>query len=299
MLHKIINLVFSFWGWSFRSENFTVFPEVLFEGEYITLQCTVHNECSRIGTAYVRFLVAEAYSLNSPLFDSDRDLSQIEKQRLRLWNIQPGNAMSAAQRFRIPNGYAGRPFDVRVQIWNPRRLFNAPRPWKFFDSGWKGGFEVVTRPIAHEPVKVFISYSWDSQAHRDWVKEFGDELRKHNLDVVADWKDLQPGEEATLFMERGVVDSRITILICTETYTRKANERSAGVGYETILSANEYLQRTPEERARIIPIVRENNLPTRRKIPLYLGSAIYVDMSGPDWRAGPMLALVVAISRIA
>ena len=99
-------------------------------------------------------------------------------------------------------------------------------------------------------------------------------------------------------MERGISESKVTILICTETYTRKANEREpGGVGFETIISSHEYSNRLPEERTRFIPAIRDNGLPRGRKLPKYLGSFIYVDMSGPDWQAKPMLDLVNAIRR--
>lgn len=98
-------------------------------------------------------------------------------------------------------------------------------------------------------------------------------------------------------MERAVTESDVSLLICTKTYTEKANERRAGVGYESILYTNEYLIRTPEERARMIPVVRDNDPPGGQKLPRYLGSATYVDMSGLDWHARPMLDLVDAIKR--
>jgi hypothetical protein len=89
-----------------------------------------------------------------------------------------------------------------------------------------------------------------------------------------------------------------TTLAGTENYTRKADNReSGGVGFETIISSHEYKVRTAEERARFIPIIRDNGLPEGRKLPKYLGSAIYVDMSGDNWHAKPMLALVNAIRR--
>jgi hypothetical protein len=186
---------------------------------------------------------------------------------------------------------------VRFQVWNPHRLFHGPKPWRFSDTGWHGGFEVVSSKTANVPITVFISYSWHPPEHKQWVKHLAEELRKYNIDIVSDWKDLRPGEEATLFMERGIIECKVTLLICSEAYTSKSNERKAGVGFETILSSHEYMNRTPEERTRMIPVVRDNSLPNGRKLPRYLGSAIYVDMSGPDWRAGPMISLVEAIRR--
>lgn len=66
-------------------------------------------------------------------------------------------------------------------------------PWQFYDTDWIGGFEVTSIPST-ESLKAFISYSWDTETHKDWVRRLVEELRKHNIDAVFDQKDLRPGE---------------------------------------------------------------------------------------------------------
>jgi len=297
MVRWLSVLVGSLWGWSFRADAVELPLKVLYEGEDAVLSCRIRNDGLRLGTVYVRFLVADSYALDHPLFDSDRDLPANERQALRLIDMPRGEVRSVVCRFKVPTGSRHRPFDVRLQLWNPHRLFNGPWPLKFFDTHWKGGFEVTAMPEQNSALTVFVSYSWDTPAHQEWVRLLVDELRKYGVDAMVDWKDLRPGEEATLFMERGISESRVTLLICSESYTVKANERRAGVGFETILSSHEYSLRSAEERSRTIPIVRANSLPNGRKLPRYLGSAIYVDMSSSDWQATPMLRLVEAIRR--
>jgi hypothetical protein len=297
MFRRIQNLFMSHWGWSFKGEDFDVSRKVLYEGEGVALKCRVLNDGLRLGTAYVRFLITDAYTLNYLVFDSDRDLSLNEKHALRLIDIPRCGNRDVMCNFFIPSGSIGQPFDVKLQVWNPHRLFNGPSPWLFYDSGWKKGFEIVATPTSNDPLTVFISYSWSSASLREWVKQLVEELRKYRIDVVVDWKDLHLGEEATIFMERGISKCKVTLLICDDEYTLKANERRAGVGFETILSSHEYQLRTPDERSRIIAIVRDNTQPSGRKLPRYLGSSNYVDMTGSDWQASPMLALVDAIRR--
>ncbi|TAK86354.1 MAG: toll/interleukin-1 receptor domain-containing protein [Betaproteobacteria bacterium] len=260
----------------------------------------VLNDGLRLGTAYVQFLIANSYQLNQPIFDSHRALSRNERHAMRLVDIKRREIRETACAFRVPAGCSFQHFDIRMQVWNPHRLFDGAHPWKFDDTDWVGGFEVVSVPSTAGSLKVFVSYSWDSEAHKDWVRLLVEQLRKHDIDAIFDQKDLRPGEEATLFMERGISESSVTILICTENYTRKANSREpGGVGFETIISSHEYSVRTPDQRARFIPIIRDNNLPKGRKLPKYLGSTIYVDMSGLNWHAKPMLDLVNAIRRYA
>jgi len=210
-----------------------------------------------------------------------------------------GETRQVACNWIVSPGTVSKHFDIRVDVCNPHWLFRGPWPLVFHRVGWIGGAEVLSKPSATSSLTVFVSYSWDSDDHKLWVLQLVEELRRHNLECLLDQKDLLPGEDATAFMERAIVSSRVTLLICTETYTRRADNREpGGVGFETIISSHEYANRcTAEERARFIPIIRDNALPKHQKLPRYLGSAIYVDMSTNDWRAEPMLRLVNAIRR--
>ena len=168
----------------------------------------------------------------------------------------------------------------------------------FSECKWVGCFELVSKPDLQSP-SVFISYSWSPAGSQQWVKELEEELRRHRIFATTDWINLKPGHEATAFMEKGISESDVTLLICNEDYTKKANERqSNGLGFEAILSSHEYMITSPEERQRFIPIVRNNSLPNGRKLPRFLGSSIYVDMSSDDWRGDPMRNLVDAIRAI-
>jgi len=298
MLRRVLNLARSRYGWSFLAEELQVNRRVVNEEETVILSAVVANNGLKLGTAYVRFLVADSYKLDDPCFDSNRDFSPNERHAMRLLDIKVGEIRRAACRWSVPSGSSFKHFDIRLQIWNPHLLFGGPRPYLFYDAGWIGGLEVVSHPGTAVVPKAFISYSWDSEEHKAWVRQLVEELRKHNIDAVLDQKDLFPGDEATRFMEHGITDTPVTVLICSETYTRKADAREpGGAGFETIISSHEYLVRSPEERARFIPVVRGNSLPKGRKLPKYLGSAIYVDMSDDNWRAEPMLDLVAAIRR--
>ena len=85
--------------------------------------------------------------------------------------------------------------------------------------------------MAEHP-KVFISYSHDSPEHKRWVLELGTKLVQNGVDVVLDRWDLTPGDNFTQFMEVGVRDLDWVLVICTDNYVRKANNREGGVGYE-------------------------------------------------------------------
>jgi len=282
--------------WSFVSDPLILNRKVLRKDETIYLKQKVKNNGFSTGTAYVRVCIAKTYELDNILFDSHRDLSQNNKQALRLTDIPRGKSKEFTVSFMIPSGWENKNFEVRLQIWNPHLLFGGPNSFCFYDSGWHGGFEIVSNENLDFLKSVFISYSWDNDAHKIWVKELAEELAKYNLNVIIDQTALLGGDETTLFMERSILMSCAILLVCTENYTEKANNRTAGgVGYETVLGSNEYMLCTPEQRSKFIPIVRNNN--RSRKLPSYLGSALYLDMNGEDWRSQPLQDLINSIRR--
>ena len=244
-------------GWSFRAQSLRTDRRVVHEGERIIISCSVFNNGNRSGTVYTRFLVSDTYDRGHPIFDSDRDLVPNERRSLRVQDIGVAENRPVACSWVIPSGAASKHFDLRVDICNPHWLFRGPWPLVFHRVGWIGGFEVISKPNGTSLPAVFVSYSWDSEDHKRWVLELVEELRKHGVDCLLDQKDLLPGVEATNFMERAIANSSVTLLVCTDAYTRRADDREpGGVGFETIISSHEYFLRTPEERSRFIQIGR-------------------------------------------
>ena len=276
--------------------NFWPGHEVVYPGETLHLNANVKNISAKAGTIYARFLVANSYQLEPPLFDSDKNLPDSNRHALRIVDIAPDEIRSAVCSYQLPIGMPRGHFDIRLEVWNPHLLFSGPYKAKYADSGWVGGFEVIARPVV-EP-KVFISYAQSPEPHKNWVRQFDDELRKYNINAITDWRNSGPGENLAVFMERGISESQVVLLICSESFTAKANNRQAGVGFEANIAAEIYLRSSLEERARFIAIVRDNELPDGKKLPTYLGSSRYIDMSGPNWRATPMSQLVEAIRRL-
>jgi hypothetical protein len=298
VLRRVRNIVLSGWGWSFRLGQVAREPKVAVEGEEIRISSLVTNDGLRCATAYIRVLTADSYDLRHPIFDSNRDLPKNTRQSLRLLDIKAGDTRQFVCSWQLPQNTANRHFDSRVQVWNPHLLFGGPYPYKFDDTGWIDGFEVVGRENSVTRSPVFISYSWDNEGHIDWVRSLAEELQKYNIEVVIDQRDLSPGQETTHFMETGIRSAGVCLLICSTDYVRKANDRAAsGVGYETIITTKYYLDSVEEDRKRFIPIIRNNSRSRSDRLPAYLGNAFYIDMEGEQWRAKPLAELVRAIRR--
>src|SRR5690242_20186004 len=80
--------------------------------------------------------------------------------------------------------------------------------------------------------KTFISYSWDDDAHKEWVKQLATRLRSDGVDVTLDRWHAEPGDEIPAFMERAVRENDIVIVVCTPRFKERSDGRGGGVGYE-------------------------------------------------------------------
>jgi hypothetical protein len=125
------------------------------------------------------------------------------------------------------------------------------------------------------PPLVFVSYSHDSDAHKEWVKELATSLRAGGIDAVLDQWDLAPGEDIAAFMERCVTSADRVLLVCSERYVEKANRGDGGVGYERLIVSGELVNRVDTKK--FIPIVRQTTTP--RVTPTYVGPRKYLDFS--------------------
>jgi hypothetical protein len=94
-------------------------------------------------------------------------------------------------------------------------------------------------PAPSAPPRVFVSYTHESPDHKRWVAQLATDLRARGCDAILDQWDLQLGDDATLFMEKGIRGADRVLLVCTPTYARKANEGEGGVGYERLVVTGE------------------------------------------------------------
>ena len=129
--------------------------------------------------------------------------------------------------------------------------------------------------VTVQPTRAFISYSWDSDSHKDWVREFADELVTNGIDIILDQYDLVFGDDRFRFMEASVRDADSVLCVCTPNYVAKANGRANGVGTETSLITPQFFARMNSEK-QFIPIVRKSD-GTTALTPDYLYALFFVD----------------------
>lgn len=121
---------------------------------------------------------------------------------------------------------------------------------------------------------VFISYSWESEAHKSWVGRLGEDLRAHGITVWLDQFEMKLGDDVTEFMERGVSDAGHVLMVCTESFGNKANERLGGVGYEQSVVTSEILNSRPP-RGRFVCLLRQGT--PSLALPRYMQSRLWLD----------------------
>ena len=126
-----------------------------------------------------------------------------------------------------------------------------------------------------------ISYSWESEDHKAWVKSLAERLRAHGVDVILDRWALAPGAQLPMFMERAISDSDFVLVICTPDYRERSDARRGGVGYEGNIITSEIGTRGNHEK--FIPILRHGTWgggePTDAAATWIRGGS-YIDLRG-------------------
>ena len=121
--------------------------------------------------------------------------------------------------------------------------------------------------------KVFISYSWDGEAHQKWVLNLATKLRENGIDAILDQWELDLGKPIPNFMENSVAKSDRVICIITPKYNEKSINLHGGVGYEYSIISAEIMDKIDTQK--FIPLLKEGN---NENIPKSLKGRMYIDM---------------------
>ena len=123
--------------------------------------------------------------------------------------------------------------------------------------------------------KTFISYAWESDELKKWVKDFAIRLRADGVDLTLDQWELVPGDQTPHFMERSVRENDYILILCTPKYKEKSDNRIGGVGYEGDIMTSEVLKNSNHRK--FIPILKSGN--DKVSIPAWLDGKYYIDLS--------------------
>jgi hypothetical protein len=133
-----------------------------------------------------------------------------------------------------------------------------------------------------ETPKIFISYSWTTPQHEDWVITLAERLVSDGIDTVIDKWNLKEGHDKYNFMETMVKSPEIrkVLIILDKKYSEKAEQRDGGVGTEAQIISPKIYGDVSQEK--FIPIVTEKDENGNAYIPTFLESRIYIDLSDED-----------------
>ncbi len=123
--------------------------------------------------------------------------------------------------------------------------------------------------------QVLIAYSWDSDEHKRWVLALATKLRTEGgIEVILDQWHLDLGARSPEFMERAVRDSDCVLVICTEGYKHRFDNRTGGAGYEGHIITGEIVNEVGKNK--FIPILRQGDW--RSSIPTALAGVHGADL---------------------
>jgi hypothetical protein len=177
-----------------------------------------------------------------------------------------------------------------------------PRGSGFFDVSEDGhaanAHALPDVPITNEPDGIptaFISYSWDSEDHKSWVRQLAEKLRSQGVRVILDQWGLSAGGDRTHFMESNIVASDFVLVICTPQYATKSNKRDGGVGYEAMIITGQLAQRVLQDK--FIPVLRVGHFDDSA-VPVWLQTKIGVDLCGDPYDPKQYDILLRALHRV-
>jgi formylglycine-generating enzyme required for sulfatase activity len=91
--------------------------------------------------------------------------------------------------------------------------------------------------------RVLISFSHDSAKHEDRVRAVADRLRRHGVECMIDLYDPSPNVPWVRWMETWVRTADFVLVVCTETYLRRARgEEAPGVGVGATWESSQIFQ---------------------------------------------------------
>jgi hypothetical protein len=164
-----------------------------------------------------------------------------------------------------------------------------PQGHGFFQVSEEGRAANETRPLPASVIKnesdgiptAFISYSWDTEDHKLWVRQLAEQLRAQGVNVILDQWYLTVGGDRTHFMESSIKTSDFVVIVCTPGYAKKVNGRDGGAGYEAMIITSQIAQDILQNK--FIPVLRSGEW-NDNSVPIWVGSKIGVDLRGDPYK---------------
>lgn len=135
---------------------------------------------------------------------------------------------------------------------------------------------VIPTVVDDEIPTVFISYSWDTPGHEEWVLNLATKLMENGVNVILDKWDLGKfGKLLPNFMEQSISKSQRVICVMTPNFKKKTDKLEGGVGYEYSIITAEIFGKGVNT-SKFIPLIRVGT--ETDAIPTALSGRNYINM---------------------
>jgi hypothetical protein len=125
----------------------------------------------------------------------------------------------------------------------------------------------------------FMSYSWDDESHKAWVRDLAGRLWGDGVKLTLDRWAVAPGDQLPKFMETAVRENDFVLIVCTPNYKLKSDGRKGGVGYEGDIMTGEVF--AGKEPRKFIPLLRSGNW--QDASPSWLAGKYGIDLRGDPY----------------
>jgi hypothetical protein len=131
------------------------------------------------------------------------------------------------------------------------------------------------------PKRVFLSYAWESEEYRLWVKSLATRLRQDGVEARLDAWHLEENDNLSDFMGREVRLADWLLILCSPAYRAKVHaaeegQRLSGVGWEARLMTGRLLA---GYESKIVTVLARGSW--REAAPDFLLGRLYEDLSNP------------------
>jgi hypothetical protein len=225
---------------------------------------------------------------------SDDDFRKILEEAQAACEQQIKNSSAAVHNFVVSRGGSGFPPGLMESALSQIRTSSGHghdqvlREWKIWRDktrllrSQKVEARHTSAPVSDKGERMrsaFISYSWDDEPHRDWVRRLAERLRADGVDVSIDRWGTAPGDQLPAYMEKAIRDNQFVVIVCTPRYKRRSDAREGGVGYEGDIMTAEVM--TSQNNRKFIPVLRSGKW--TEAAPSWLAGKYHIDLTGDPY----------------
>jgi TIR domain-containing protein len=127
--------------------------------------------------------------------------------------------------------------------------------------------------------KAFISYSWENDDHRTWVRDIATRLRADGIETTIDQWSAAPGDQLPAFMVNAIRSNDYVLIVCTPKYKQRSDDRQGGVGYEGDIMTAEVFGTSNHRK--FIPLLRTGSW--SNAAPTWLLGKYFIDLSSSPY----------------